>query len=285
MAAKKKRTNKRRAKPKGGKSGPLRGIAAFTGSGTNSVPGFEFAQLASVEMAKFFIGILLLPVCWISLESFLVLFRYQAIATSFWRSPELISFGLGSAFWLVLFFGARTKTMMWLYVAGHEITHAIFVLICRGNVAKVHISSDGGHILTNRNNFLISLSPYFVPFYTAIIIGVWALLDWLVFDNNTPHTNWLYGSIGFTWMFHLSFTIWMIRREQPDVDQNGKLFSFTVIFVANMLIISALLILASPTATFQNFALSFVANAESFHSRLMDSVQELWILLLGFFPV
>ncbi len=285
MPAKKKRTNQRRPKSKSGKSGPLRGIAAFTGTRADSSPGFELAQLASVDVAKFFIGILLLPVCWVSLESFLLLFRYQAIETSFWRSPEFISFGLGSVFWLVLFFGARTKVMMWLYVAGHEITHAIFVLICRGNVAKVHISSDGGHILTNRNNFLISLSPYFVPFYTCIVIVIWALLDWMVFASDTPHTNWLYGSIGFTWMFHLSFTVWMIRRDQPDVEQNGKLFSFTMIFVSNMLVISALLIMASPTATFRNFARAFVANAESFHSRLLESVQELWVLLLSFFPV
>ncbi len=286
MATKKKTANKRRSNPKRKgrkKGGPLLGIAAFTGTGTDSTPGFNFAQLASIKWIKRFIGILLAPICWISLESLCFLFRSQD--TAYWLSPEFVSFVLGSAFWLVLFFGARSRFMMWLYVAGHEITHAIFVLICRGNVAKVHISSGGGHVLTNRNNFLISLSPYFFPFYTAIIIVIWAVLDWQISGFGQNYINWLYGLIGFSWTFHITFTLWMIRRDQPDVDQNGRIFSFTVISLANILIIATLLIVASPTATFRDFARSFVANAESLGSRLLESTQEMWMFLLSFLPV
>lgn len=286
MASKKKTANKRRSNPKRKgrkKSGPLLGIAAFTGTGTDLTPGFNFAQLTSIKWIKRFIGVLLAPVCWISLETLFFLFRSQD--TTYWLSPEFVSFVLGSAFWLVLFFGARSRFMMWLYVAGHEITHAIFVLICRGNVAKVHISSGGGHILTNRNNFLISLSPYFFPFYTAIIIVIWAVLDWQISGFGQNYINWLYGLIGFSWTFHITFTLWMIRRDQPDVDQNGRIFSFTVISLANILIIATLLIVASPTATFRDFARSFVANAESLGSRLLESTQEMWMFLLSFLPV
>lgn len=285
MAAKKKTAKNRRSNPKGksNKKSPLRGIAAFTGSRTASAPGFEFSQLASIKWVKRLIGVLLVPVCWVSLESLCALFRSQEV--SYWLSPEFVSFSLGSIFWLVLFFGARSRFMMWLYVAGHEYTHAIFVLICRGKVAKVHISSGGGHILTNRNNFLISLSPYFFPFYTAIVILIWAILDWQITGFGEQHVNWLYGLIGFSWMFHLTFTVWMVRREQPDVDQNGRTFSFSLISLANILIIAALLIVASPTATFQNFGLSFVQNAESFGSRLLESIQEVWTLLLSLLPV
>lgn len=165
--------------------------------------------------------------------------------------------------------------MMWLYVAGHELTHAIFVLLCRGKVTKVHISAEGGHILTNRNNFLISLSPYFFPFYTAAAIAVWALLQWVFREQGGLNPIWLYGTIGFTWMFHLTFTIWMIRREQPDLDQNGRLFSFAVIFLFNVVLICALLIIASPTATFEGFGVSLWENAKSFHVRFTESALEL----------
>jgi len=280
-----KKNSNRRSGRKRKNSGFVGGIAAFTGGGADAAPDVEFAQIASAGTAKLLVGILLLPLCWVSLESFLLLFRDQTIANSYWRSTEFISFGMGSVFWLILFFSVRSRWMMWFYVAGHEITHAIFALICLGKISQLHISSAGGHILTNRNNFLISLSPYFFPFYTVMVIGIWALLDWAFFDFGRAEINWLYGLIGFTWMFHLTFTIWMIRRDQPDLKQNGRVFSFAINFLANMLIISALLIMASPTATFLDFGHSFVANVESFPGRLLDSIRELGTLFLDFFPL
>ncbi|MEM7699366.1 MAG: hypothetical protein AAF236_13295 [Verrucomicrobiota bacterium] len=177
---------------------------------------------------------------------------------------------------MILFFGLRHRFFVWLYVAGHEITHAIFVLLCRGRVSKVHITSAGGHILTNRNNFLISLSPYFFPFYTAIVLTGWGLAEWLFVDIPAKHLVWLYGAIGFTWMFHFTFTLWMTRRDQPDVEQNGRLFSFALIFLVNILIISALIIVASPTVTFATFGQSLLANGVSFFDRLVESVKEIW---------
>lgn len=256
---------------------PARGIAAFVDAAP--LPWFDTENLTSLKTAKFLIGLLLLPVCWVSFETFLVLFQTGAIESELWRTPEFVFFTIGLLFSLVLFFGVRSPFMMWLYVAGHELTHALFVLICRGNVTEIHISSKGGHILSNRNNFLISLSPYFFPFYTACLIGIWSLLDWLFFDFTREHVYWLYGLIGVTWMFHLAFTVWMVFREQPDVEQNGKLFSFSVIFLANMVLISVLLILASPTSTFRGYGQSFVVNTESFATRLWESVMELWSVL------
>ena len=73
----------------------------------------------------------------------------------------------------------------------------------------------------------------------------------------------------------------MIGREQPDVDQNGKLFSFTTIFIANMLLICIMLILASPTATFKGFGLSLWANGQTFFGRLTESAGEMCEVLLS----
>ncbi len=265
------KTTKRKAKK------PVKGIAAFVEA--SPLPWFDTENFDSLKAAKLLIGLLLLPVCWVSFETFLVLFQTGAIDSNLWKQPEFVFFAIGLLFSIVLFFGVRSPAMMWLYVAGHELTHALFVLICRGNVSKIHISSKGGHILTNRNNFVISLSPYFFPFYTACLIAIWSTLEWLFFDFTRQHTYWLYGLIGITWMFHLAFTVWMVFREQPDVEQNGKIFSFSVVFLANMVLISALLIMASPTATFRSYGKSFVANTESFATRLWESVLELWSVL------
>ena len=223
----------------------------------------------------------LLPLCWVLFETFLVLLQADTLAGAYWKSREFLFFGLGGALWLVLFFFARCTPMMWLYVAGHELTHALFVWLCRGRVGKVHISARGGHVLTNRNNFLISLSPYFFPFYSAVTIVAWAIFGWVVAENARPDPVWLYGLIGFTWMFHLSFTVWMILREQPDVEQNGRLFSFTVIFAANVLLLSGMIIIASPTASFRGFFASFWENAWSFFPRLAESIVEVYSLLPG----
>lgn len=233
-----------------------------------------------MKSCKLIFGIFLLPFCWVAVETFLVLLHVDTLAGNYWRSPEFLAFGIGSLLWLALFFCCRSRFMMWLYVAGHELTHALFVLICRGKVSRIHISPEGGHILTNRNNFLISLSPYFFPFYSVLTILAWALAGWVVGRSEPVDPVWLYGMIGFTWMFHLSFTVWMSIREQPDLEQNGRLFSFSIIFLINMLLICSLLIIASPTATFRGFAISFAENARSLIARFSESALE----LLNAFP-
>lgn len=164
---------------------------------------------------------------------------------------------------------------MWLYVASHELTHAFFVLIFRGEVSRIHITPEGGHILTNRNNFLISLSPYLVPFYTLLFLAGWALFEWQWVDFEGSDFFWYYGIIGLTWMFHVAYTIWMLRRDQNDIELNGRLFSFTVIFLANVTIISFLMILASPNVSFSGFGGAWLQNLETLGTRIVTSVGEL----------
>lgn len=271
MARRKKPRNRRIRKRT---PGPEQGLSAFVPEPSGSV--LFHSSEASVRILKFSIGLLLLPVCWILLETFLVLLRADTIAGAYWKTREFLAFAGGGALWLALFFCCRCRAMMWLYVAGHELTHALFVLLCRGRISKIHISAEGGHILTNRNNFLISLSPYFFPFYSVLVVLAWLLAQWVFRDRFAVEPAWLYGALGLTWMFHLTFTLWMVRREQPDVDQNGKLFSFTVIFLANLLVLCSLIIIGSPTATFRGFGISLFENGRSFLDRLAESALELF---------
>ena len=240
---------------------------------TEGAPWWHFDPLLAT---KFVIGLLLLPACWVTLETFFVIFGHAAKHGEFWRAAEFWAFAVGVVMWLVLFFGARSRLMLLFYVAGHEWTHALFVLICRGNVAKVHISADGGHILTNRNNFLISLSPYFFPFYTAVVILCWWLGELMFFKFDPGHLRYLFWAIGFSWCFHLTFTIWMaMRQDQPDLDHNGRLFSFSVIALVNTLIIVGLLIVASPSVSWKTFTIMWYSNLSTFGVRLFESVKEI----------
>ncbi len=276
MPTKRKRTRNKRTRKR--RPIPRQGLSAFVQakSKTRST-GFDQSTLI---FFKFWIGILLLPFCWVLIETFLVLLTADTFGGDYWRSKEFLFFGVGCFLWLALFYGFRTRFMMWCYVAGHELTHALFVLICQGKITKIHISAEGGHVLTNRNNFLISLSPYFFPFYTAVVILLWALMEWTLKEIKQPDTVWLYGLIGVSWMFHLTFTIWMIRREQPDLDQNGRLFSFVIIFIANILLICTMLIIASPTATFEGFGISLMENTRTLFTRFIESAREVFGVFL-----
>jgi hypothetical protein len=263
----------RKAKPrnraKGRKSQPPQGLAAFISGTAEAI--FSDPHSPALLRLKFFIGIALVPLCWILFETFVVLLQADTFAAAYWRTREFAFFGLGGALWLVLFFFARCRPMLYLYVAGHEWTHALFVILFRGKVTDISVKPGAGYIITDRTNFLISLSPYFFPFYSFVAVAAWIVFRWVVADHLHPDPVWLYALIGFTWMFHLSFTVWMILREQPDVEQNGRVFSFTVIFAANVLLLSGMLIVASPTASFRSFFASFWENLCTFGPRLVET--------------
>ena len=64
---------------------------------------------------------------------------------------------------------------MWIYVFGHELTHALWTWLFGGQVKKMKVSSSGGHVIISKTNFLIALAPYFFPLYAVIVVGVFAL--------------------------------------------------------------------------------------------------------------
>ena len=75
---------------------------------------------------------------------------------------------------LIFAFLPRT---MWLYVLGHEFTHALAAMLAGGKVTAFHVTSKGGHVLTDKVNWWIALSPYFVPIYALIWIALWITVD------------------------------------------------------------------------------------------------------------
>jgi hypothetical protein len=124
------------------------------------------------------------------------------------------------------------------------------------------VARDGGHIVTDRNNFWIALTPYFFPLYSLIVIGAYGALG--LFFNVQPYGRLLYGLIGATWAFHFTFTCWMIPKKQTDLTDHGTFFSLVVIYLMNLLLLSIMLVLASSPITFAHFGNEFGANAEKF---------------------
>jgi hypothetical protein len=63
--------------------------------------------------------------------------------------------------------------------------------------------------------------------------------------------------IGLTWGFHLTFTLWMIGKDQPDLRINGFFFSACVIFLVNALLLAFLLTAAAPDLSAGDFLRSW----------------------------
>jgi len=115
------------------------------------------------KWAKFIIALFLLPVCAATAETLWRVLRAGGHADTVWV-PLLA----GAACWLVVFL--MLPKPMWLYVLGHELTHALWTWLCWGRVRQLKVSSEGGHVVVTKDNFLIALAPYFFPLYAVLVV-------------------------------------------------------------------------------------------------------------------
>ena len=135
------------------------------------------------------------------------------------------------------------------YVLGHELTHALWGLLMGARIGKIKVSKQGGYVELSKTNFLISLAPYFFPFYTVMVIVVYYIAS--LFFSVEPYHMLFLSLVGITWAFHLYFTIQMVMTRQPDIMQNGRLFSFIIIYNLNLITLGCWWICMGPS-TFSN---------------------------------
>ncbi len=193
-------------------------------------------------LRRFLAIFVLLPISIITTYSF-----FGIVGTAdleFWLETEFWHFALGFILWIGLF---TTQTLrqwwLYLYVLGHELTHAIFIIASFGRIGEISISSEGGYVQTTKTSLLIALSPYFVPFWTVVLLSIYTLAAWIW--SLPPMPRGVLVAMGFTWGFHLIWTIWMIPKDQPDLRENGVLFSLLFVYLINLGVILGLLSLAS----------------------------------------
>ena len=209
---------------------------------------------------KFVVAVFLLPVCAILTQTFFTVFARATVAHRLWAGQEFWFFSLGAILWLIAFFGLPRP--MLVYVFGHELTHALWVLLMGGRVSRFRVGREGGHIVTDRNNFWIALAPYFFPLYSLMVIAGYGVLGWFI--NVQPYGRLLYALIGVTWAFHFTFTCWMIPKKQTDLTDHGTFFSLVVIYLMNLALLSVMLVLASSQIAFTDLGREFVVNTEKF---------------------
>ena len=108
------------------------------------------------KWVKTIVAVLLLPLCAGAVSALVKLLRATGSADAFW-----VAFVGGAACWFVIFL-LLPKPML-VYVFGHELTHALWTWLFGGRVKRFKATSNGGHVVISKTNFLIVLAPYFFP--------------------------------------------------------------------------------------------------------------------------
>ena len=174
-------------------------------------------------------GLALLPMCWGVSRAFFDAIVLSAGATGL-ANPETLSLLGGIAAFAFVWMAISHPVKM--YVLGHELTHAMWGLLFGARPSDVRVSATGGSVKLTKSNMLITLAPYFFPFYTFIVIVV-ALVTY-AFLRPLPYLPLWMFLIGFTWSFHVLFTLETLGQRQPDVKLYGRIFSWTFIFIVNL---------------------------------------------------
>jgi hypothetical protein len=191
---------------------------------------------------KFILALLLLPVCAGEAQALGRVLLNTGGADTTW-----IPLLAGLACWFVIFL--LLPKPMWLYVFGHEFTHALWTWLFGGQVKQMKVSSGGGHVVVSKNNFLIVLAPYFFPFYAVLVVLLFGLGD-LIWDWR-PYLVWFHLALGAAYAFHVTLTWQVLQTQQSDITSQGWVFSAVIIFLGNagVLLVGVPLITGHPGLT------------------------------------
>lgn len=197
------------------------------------------------KLLKLVIGLALLPLVAGEVWTLIDLAR-DALPAGQWAKAWFIAFGAGMATWLVVFLFMPRP--MWLYVLGHEFTHALAAMLAGGKISSFQVSAKGGHVITDRVNWWITLAPYFVPLYALIWSALWLSVDfWHSLQSYQPI---FYFGLGLLWCFHLTFTASMLHLKQTDLSSQGFVFSIVVILMINLVMFLVVFALLAHGVTF-----------------------------------
>jgi len=218
------------------------------------------------KFLKLLIGFLFLPLCWAASRTLFFLLQSIPSESSGWTGWAVpIGFLISVLGFFILPQAFRT------YVLGHELTHALWALLMGAKVGKMKVGKEGGHVELSKSNFIISLAPYFFPFYTGIVIALWYGVGF--FFDVTPYESWWLGVVGLTWGFHVTFTVYMLSQRQPDVQENGRLFSYVIIYLANLFFVALWMVLiGTPT---------FAGTWEHLVPEIAEVYTAMWIWAVG----
>ncbi|MDR0645645.1 MAG: M50 family metallopeptidase [Elusimicrobiota bacterium] len=187
---------------------------------------------------KLIIGVLLLPT---------TVFIFLSCANILW----ILLKNYKSTFYLLLggliylFLHKFVYKFSRLYVVAHEAAHAIVALLCGHKVSDMKIGEESGSVKVSGVNAFILLAPYAMPVMVFCIIFIYLICS--LFSLSVDGRIFIF-MFGFFITHHLAYTYKALTEtEQSDIKTaGGSIFSFSVIVLANAVIIVLLLELLFP---------------------------------------
>lgn len=180
-------------------------------------------------------------------------------ASAFW-----ITFGGGIVCWIVIYL--LLPRPLWLYVLGHELTHAVWAWLFGARVKRIKVTSQGGFVEITKTNFLIALAPYFFPFYAAVLLAIYGSAN-LLWDL-APYRPLFHLGLGGAYAFHATLTLDILRTRQSDISGEGILFSCAIIWLGNLGVLLLALPALTDTASYAEVARACAARTRHIYSTL-----------------
>jgi hypothetical protein len=211
-----------------------------------------------MKAVRFLIGLLLLPVCVALTQTAVTLILSLNPTAARLLSPSLWALAGGFVLWLVIYL--TLPRPMQTYILGHELTHALWAWLLGALVYRIRVSDTQGSVSLSRSNFLITLSPYFFPLYTVLVIAAYYALS-VFYDVQAYAPAWL-ALVGFTWGFHFTFTIASLLQRQSDIRAYGRVCAYAVIYGLNVLGICLWVVMVS-SATLEQMLQALARHAQA----------------------
>jgi len=189
------------------------------------------------KIVKSIIGIVGLPLAVIFVIS--VFYTLKLV-----RWLEYPNYLLMAGFVLYGIFFSVMKERSFAYVLGHELMHALTSLVFGGRLVSIFVSQRNGSVKTTKDNFVISLSPYCIPFYAVALTLLYYFIS--IFTKTGPFVPIFVFLLGYSLSHHVFFTMHYLKRGQSDLRNHGILFSFALILSINVLIIIGILNIFMP---------------------------------------
>jgi hypothetical protein len=186
-------------------------------------------------------------------------------------SSTLLWFGAGLGVWLLIYLFLTPSARS--YVIAHECSHLLAAWLSGVRAGNLRVGRDGGSVEVARSTIWIALAPYMIPFYAGLVLlaHVLAGLWW----DPAGWGRFLPPALGFTWGFHLTFTLQALAAGQSDIRPYGWMGSLPLILAGNLLLFSLGLCGITPEPFAQDLRLLTTHQTRVF-GRVWQGSAELW---------
>lgn len=155
-----------------------------------------------------------------------------------WSSPPMKYFLVGAACFVPMWFGYFRRTDFWATFE-HELTHLIVGVLCFKKPHRFLVVEDkGGALVLDGGNFLISLSPYFLPTLPLLFSPLFIVIAPKFYLPAMGVFGWLFS-------FNLLTGFQEFHLKQTDITSHGIPFSLIVIFFGNLVCLGCLIAFVS----------------------------------------